>query len=355
MRLPASLTATEARHAYTWVASSITAWLLWAELQPVAVAVGIAAFGLLLFELAEWKQIRQLRLQAWVALTAAFVRIFFVNLTATALPGEHISPRIYTIVPIALIYFYVWSRLQSKSASGGRLQRMIATLLACFGTGSIVALLYFEIRPEWIVVAWAVTVAALLVCAFFFNRTILLYQAEFLAAGIAVRGLAHNIFGGSYFTSGNWSGDLSALSATAAILLLCLPIAFRLKARLTTTPFHRGLRAGSRCTVLSRSSSSRRSILVAFTIAVKLNPGTVTLAWAVEGLMMIFLGLLAGQRSYRIAGLALLLLCVAKIVFRDAWHLGERDRYITFIVLGGALTLVSTLYGKYRDTVRRLL
>lgn len=70
---------------------------------------------------------------------------------------------------------------------------------------------------------------------------------------------------------------------------------------------------------------------------------------------MIFLGLLAGQRSYRIAGLALLLLCVAKIVFRDAWHLGERDRYITFIVLGGALTLVSTLYGKYRDTVRRLL
>ncbi|MGB6192206.1 MAG: DUF2339 domain-containing protein, partial [Terracidiphilus sp.] len=219
VRLPTSLTATEARHAYTWVASSITAWLLWAELQPVAVAVGIAAFGLLLFELAEWKQIRQLRLQAWVALASAFIRIFFVNLTATALPGEHISPRIYTIVPIALIYFYIWSRLQSKNASGGRLQRMIAALLACFGTGSVVALLYFEIRPEWIVVAWAVTVAALLVCAFFFNRTILLYQAEFLAAGIAVRGLAHNIFGSSYFTSGNWSGDLSALSATAAILL----------------------------------------------------------------------------------------------------------------------------------------
>ncbi|MGB6191160.1 MAG: DUF2339 domain-containing protein, partial [Terracidiphilus sp.] len=285
---------------------------------------------------------------------SAFIRIFFVNLTATALPGEHISPRIYTIVPIALIYFYIWSRLQSKNASGGRLQRMIAALLACFGTGSIVALLYLEIRPEWIVVAWAVTVAALLVWAFFFNRTILLYQAEFLAAGIAVRGLAHNIFGSSYFTSGNWSGDLSALSATAAILLLCLPIAFRLKTRLDDAVPSRLVRR----LALHRPEQIlffAPVILVAFTTAVKLSPGTVTLAWAVEGLIMIFLGLLAGQRSYRIAGLALLLLCVAKIVFRDAWHLGERDRYITFIVLGGALTLVSTLYGKYRDTVRRLL
>jgi len=51
----------------------------------------------------------------------------------------------------------------------------------------------------------------------------------------------------------------------------------------------------------------------------------------------------------------LLLLCVGKIVFRDAWQLDERDRYITFIALGAALTLVSTLYGRYREIVRRLL
>jgi hypothetical protein len=42
-------------------------------------------------------------------------------------------------------------------------------------------------------------------------------------------------------------------------------------------------------------------------------------------------------------------------VARDAWRLQARDRYITFMVLGGALTLVSTLYGRYRETVRRLL
>jgi hypothetical protein len=46
---------------------------------------------------------------------------------------------------------------------------------------------------------------------------------------------------------------------------------------------------------------------------------------------------------------------VGKIVARDAWRLTDRDRYITFIVLGGGLTLVSMLYNKYRESVRRLL
>jgi uncharacterized membrane protein len=86
-----------------------------------------------------------------------------------------------------------------------------------------------------------------------------------------------------------------------------------------------------------------------------MNPGMITLSWGIEGVMAILLGLLVSERSYRISGLFLLLLCVGKIVIRDAWRLNERDRYITFIALGAALTLVSTLYGKYRETVRRLL
>ena len=81
----------------------------------------------------------------------------------------------------------------------------------------------------------------------------------------------------------------------------------------------------------------------------------VTLAWAIVGLAVILLGLVASQRSYRLAGLTLLVLCIAKIVFRDAWQLDERSRYITFIVLGGALILVSALYSKFRDQVSCLL
>ena len=90
-------------------------------------------------------------------------------------------------------------------------------------------------------------------------------------------------------------------------------------------------------------------------IAVKMNPGMVTLSWGIEGVSVILLGLLVSERTFRITGLVLLLLCVGKIVCLDAWHLSDTDRYITFIVLGSALTLVSWLYSKYRETVRRLL
>jgi hypothetical protein len=180
-------------------------------------------------------------------------------------------------------------------------------------------------------------------------------QAALLAAGIVARGLAHNIFGGSYFVEGGWRGNFQVLSLTAALLFAALPIAFRLRKRWAERT---NLSFLNRVTALKYPEQLlffAPVVLVSFMIAVKMNPGMVTLSWGIEGVLVIVLGLQASQRSYRITGLLLLLLCVAKIVFRDAWKLSDTDRYITFIVLGGALTLVSTLYGKYREIVRRLL
>jgi len=355
VRLPASLEKSDARHAYTWVGSALAAWMLWSELQPIGVALGLAVFGLLLFEWGEWRQIGQIRLQAYVALTAAFGRIFFVNLTAATLPGEALSPRIYTVAPVAVIYFFVWSQLQSRKTQPGAAARLITNLIAYFGGGCVAALLYFEVAPEWIVFAWAVMVVGLLATSLLLKHEVFLHQGELLTAGIVVRGLVHNIYGGSYFVAGGWHGNIAVLSLTAALLLASLPIAFRLRARYDAIPSESRL---IRYLALRRPEQIlffAPVILVSFMIAVKMNPGMVTLSWGVEGVLVILLGLVATQRSYRITGLGLLLLCVGKIVFRDAWHLDERDRYITFIVLGGALTLVSTLYGKYRETVRRLL
>jgi len=355
VRMPESLRHSQARHAYTWVGSGLAAWLLWSELQPIAVAVGLAVFGLLLFEFGTWRQQRQIRLQAYVALAAAFGRIFFVNLTAATLPGELLSPRIYTVAPIALIYFFVWAQLQSNKATPEIGRWSAGDLIAYFGTGSVAALLYFQTPAEWIVVAWAILVLVLLGSTLLLDNEVFQQQAALLVAGIVGRGLAHNIFGGSYFVEGGWRGNFAVLSIASALLLGALPIAFQLRKRYAER---------TKLSFLSRYTALKYPeqllffapiVLVSFMIAVKMNPGMVTLSWGIEGVMVIVLGLLASQRSYRITGLLLLLLCVGKIVFRDAWRLDETDRYITFIALGGALTLVSTLYGRYREIVRRLL
>lgn len=355
VRMPQALRSLEARHAYTWVASSLTAWLLWSELQPIAVAPGLAILGLLLFEIGTWREQRQVRFQGYVALAAAFVRIFFVNLTAATLPGELMSPRIYTVAPIALIYFFVWAQLQSGKDKSEPGRWSMKDLIAHFGTGSVAAILYFQTPAEWIVVALAALAFVLLAATLILDQEVFHQQAALAVAGTTVRGLAHNIFGGSYFGQGGWRGNFFVLSLAAALLFAALPIAFKLRKRYadrTTISFlslYTGLQYPEQIFFFAPV------VLTSFVIAVKMQPGMITLSWGVEGLMVIVLGLLVSQRSYRITGLLLLLVCVAKIILHDAWQLNERDRYITFIALGAALTLVSTLYGKFREVVRRLL
>jgi uncharacterized membrane protein len=72
--------------------------------------------------------------------------------------------------------------------------------------------------------------------------------------------------------------------------------------------------------------------------------------------VLIFLFALAvKERSFRLAGLGLLLLCAAKVLTMDAWRLNQSDRYITFIIVGVALIAVSSLYIRFRDNIRQYL
>jgi hypothetical protein len=355
VRMPKSLQGTGARHAYTWVASGSAAWLLLCELQPISVAPGLGVLALLLFEIGVWRGQKQLRLQSYALLAASFLRIFLVNLSAVTLPGDLISPRIYTITPLTIIYFYVWARLSRPNSEADFGRWPASNLIAYFGTGSVVALLYYQLPPEWVIAGWALAVVALMMSALIFDKEVFLEQIALLSVGIVVRGRAYNILGSSYFINGGWQGKFSVIALTSALLFAALPIAFRIRRRYVGRP---------RGSILVRYLAARRPdqilffvpvVLIVNTIAIKMDPGTVTLAWGIVGLLMIVLGLLATQRSYRLTGLALLVLCIVKIVFRDAWQLDERSRYITFIVLGVALILVSALYSKFRDQMSRLL
>jgi hypothetical protein len=355
VRLPESLRETETQHIYTWAASGLGAWMLWSELRPLGVAPGIAVFGLLLFEWGEWRQIRQLRWQGYVMMAAAFGRIFFVNLSASALPGELLSPRIYSVAPLTLIYFYVWWRLQSARAKSEVRGWQIQDLMAYFGTATLAGLLYYETHAEWVVVAWALLTLFLMAAALLLKKAIFLEHAVLLTLAIFGRGLAHNVFGGSYFVSGGWRGRLLVVMIACALQMAALPIAFHLRKRYVE---RNDISRIGRLLAIHRSDQwffFAPVLLIAVLLAVKMQPGMLTLSWGIEGLIAVVLGLATNQRSYRLTGISLLLLCVGKIVAFDAWQLSQRDRYITFISLGAALTIVSTLYGKYRETVRRLL
>ena len=80
-----------------------------------------------------------------------------------------------------------------------------------------------------------------------------------------------------------------------------------------------------------------------------------TVSWGIEGVVVFLFALWVGERSFRLSGLGLLLVCVVKIFFLDVWSLDPQWRYITLIALGGALVLVSYLYTRYKEKLRRYL
>ncbi|HWY05982.1 MAG TPA: DUF2339 domain-containing protein, partial [Candidatus Acidoferrales bacterium] len=96
-------------------------------------------------------------------------------------------------------------------------------------------------------------------------------------------------------------------------------------------------------------------ILVTILILNEVSQGRVTIGWGIEAVVAFLFALIVGERSFRLAGLGLLLVCVAKIVVLDVWRQERSDRFITFITLGVALLLVSYLYTRYSEAIRRYL
>ena len=96
-------------------------------------------------------------------------------------------------------------------------------------------------------------------------------------------------------------------------------------------------------------------LLLTWLLGIEMRHGMVTLAWGVEGVAVFMLALWLAERSFRLTGLGILLLCVGKILAIDVWGLDPRDRYLTFIVLGAALLLVSFLYTRNREKLRQFL
>jgi hypothetical protein len=356
--VPGIMSAERISPGYTWAASALAALLVWYELRPVAVALGWTLLALILVEVGLKRQSPHLRIQAYAAFLASFIRLFFVNLNATGALGD-ISPRIFTTAPLALAFYYVYGRLAGHGENSLNLERKakVAECHCFLGTVTLAALMRFDLDMDLVIVAWGALVLLLVAIAWKSGRSIFLDQGLLVSFGVLFRGIFHNLYERSYFPAPFGHGRVASIGMSAALLFLVLPFAFRL----------RGLRDDGppRHWFLSLLAFAKRRpeqvfffipfVLLTALLAVEVRTGLVTLAWGVEAVAVFLLALWVKERSYRLSGLGLLLLCVAKIVVLDVWGLAPRDRYLTFIVLGSALLAVSYLYTRYRDVLRQYL
>ncbi len=347
--------------AYTWSASTLAAFVIWYELQPISVALGWTLFGLAILEVGILRRSGPLRWQAYAAFLAGFVRIFFVNLNAAGLPGR-LSPRFYTVVPLAFALYYAFDRLEREQAeflSSDR-QYRIPAVLSYLGILTLAALVRFELDPDWVIAGWAALTLALLAVAWSTNRRIFLHQGLLLSFTVLLRGISHNLYERSYFPAAFWSWYSRPLcvGVTITLLFVALPFAFRLRRKGESGEGGQGR--------LSRipAALDRRPeqvlffigiVLLTVLLAIEMRKGMVTVAWGMEGVAVFIFALAVCERSFRMTGLGLLLLCVGKIVVFDFWEMTTPDKILTAIVIGSALYGVSYLYTRYQEALKQYL
>jgi Predicted membrane protein (DUF2339) len=351
VRMPDQWRARDFHHIYSWSASLIVSLLLWRELKPLSLAVGLAVFGLALFEYGLLRKIAQFRYQSYVAFTAAFARIFFANLAAGE-PGVFLSDRMITVAPLVLIFFFVYAQLPaSEENTAGDRRFRFDSFVAYLGTGALAALFYFQFPDEWVVTAYAALVFALFAAAWALRRPIFLHQGILLTLGTFARGMAHNLFGGSYLTGGNWSGRYFVVGSAAAILLATLYFAFEIRGQYAPPT------KASRWKKISSALVARPEqlqffvpvILIAAMFALKMNAEWVTASWGFEGLCIVLLAYLVKEHSYRLTAYALFLLCLARIVAMDLWRETLLEKGITVALVGAVILVVALLHTKFKE------
>ena len=334
--------------AYTWAASILLGLLTWYEVAPLNVAVVWMVLGLVLLEIGLSLNAGFLRTQGYSALVASFLQMLVVNLEAVAVPGEA-SSRISRVLPLAIAYYYTDWRLRRTGKGDAKLLRT-GTFFVYLGTITLAALLDFELQTPWVAAGWAALALIAITAAWGLNRRDYLHQSFLLAAAVAVRTMVYNFFQLDRVGTSVLQSERVYSGTAIALLFAALPFAFALRP--------------------SKSRDAERFpldippeqvfffvpfILLTMLIALDSTRGQLTVNWGIEGVAVFLFALWVGERSFRLAGLGLLLICAAKIFLIDVWGLDPQSKYITLIALGAALVLVSYLYTRYKEKIRQYL
>jgi hypothetical protein len=251
-------------------------------------------------------------------------------------------------------------RLKDQASDDFKIDRLIhaAGWHSLLGILTLSALVRFEFDADLVAVGWAALALILVALAWKSGTRLFLHQGLLLAFGVLFRAILHNLYERTYFPAPTGHGRVVTVAAIALLLGLALPFAFSLRRlkvdRNSEQPWYRQLLAALDQRPEQVFFFIPFALLTAM-LAVEVRIGMVTLAWGLEAVSVFLFALFVKERSFRLAGLGLLLACVTKIIVRDVWGLAPRDRYLTFIVLGTALLVVSYLYTRYREVLRQYL
>jgi hypothetical protein len=299
---------------------------LWALLDPVLVAPAWALFALLLATVGFRFDLAGLRAQGHAASLAALGRIFAVNFDAA-----------YRIPSVAVVtaahYFESWrhGRVREHLRSW---ERSLDRPYLYTAAGLIGLLLFRELPAPFVAFGWAALALALLAASRAIDLRDLRYQSYGLAALAFVRALVREFGPAQVFT-----GVEERILAGAAVAACLFVAQFLLPKERMPRLYY----------------SLLTTLLVTALLFQEVSGSMLTVAWGMEGAVLLGLGFPLRDRTFRLSGLVLFLVCVGKLFAYDLRALETLYRILSFFVLGVILVGVSWLYTRFRDQIQRYL
>ncbi len=336
-------------------ATLLLSLLLWEEVANAGVALAWGILAIVLIETGEEFKGLGLIGQGRLLLIAAFARIFFADLNAATRIGP-VTSRTLTITVLAAIFY--WAATKSGPT------RWRASFL-WFGTIAIAALARFELPISWVAVAWAILAAALYALGQRISQRALRLQCYTFTVLTAVRCAFDN-----FYQRGPWYFTNIRVATVSAVAIIFLALAFTSRRIKKITPA-----APAETEPESANSKLARirgwiawldrhpyhlffftaAILITRLLSIEIHHGYLTAAWGAEAIVVFLIALRVNERSYRWCALILLSLCIGRIVLIDVWTLDQLGRIVSFMGLGAALLIVSFLYARHRELLRKVL
>jgi len=305
----------------------------WALLPDASVALAWMALALLLNEAGQWLEHPLFGSLSHAVSASVYCRLFFANFTNDG-ATLGISHRALTTLPVAASFVYLWRRCGET----GWLR-----IYLWLASSTIVILMRFELGRVLTVTGWALFGLVLLLIGLRSRLADLRWQSYLLAAATALRCVATN------FDAPESFGGLPSRLLTAAVVIMALYAQEFLLPRdpAATDPiWERYARSGY---------SLLGTALLSLLLYKEISGSLLTVAWGLQGLLLLASGFPARERVLRLSGLALLLGCILKLFFYDLRNLETLPRIFSFMVLGVILIGVSWVYTRFRERVRRLL
>jgi uncharacterized membrane protein len=346
------------RPVFSWVGTGLITLLVWLEARPVMAGPAWMILALLLVEVGIAFAEPHLRRPGYVVLMGSLVSLVMSNLTATErVLGWPI--RVVTVVPGVAATYYLWWRLRSLSGSGadpraGDLDEKMGRLLSYLGAALVGLFVRFQFGLEGAALRWSLAMVALFLLGDWLEDADFRLQAFALGAAVFVRAVGFDFQSADPVLG--IDGPLAITLVGVACFLLAGWLARRRIARSAEAPGE-----GRRTLELEATLSAKgQDLLWGLAVALAavylyrtLSGFMLIVAWAVEGFFTTAGGFVYRTRPLRLAGLALLAVCLLMTVQRAFTTFDTLGRIASFLVLGVVLLLISFGYTRYRDVIRK--